>query len=217
LEGFREQDTRPEDFWTAPGQAVKVPMMHQTVANSVAEYAESDDCQLLVLPCTAFSRLALAVVLPKKRDKLADLERSMTEARLKSLIASAWTPAVQLSLPRFTIQSDLEMKPILEALGIHRAFQEQADFSGVSDRRPLWLSAVFHKGFVAVNEKGIEAAAAAGGEGPLDGHENLVTFRADHPFIFMILHYKAPKSMKYAKGTGQLFFLGRFVEPKDSR
>jgi serpin B len=213
LEGFREEDTQPEDFWVTPAKAVKLPMMHQTVAHGVAEYAESDDCQLLLLPCTAFSRLALAVVLPRKRDGLADLERSMTESRLESLIASAWTPAVQLSLPRFTVESNFEMKTILEALGIHQAFREHADFSGVTDSRPLWLSAIFHKGFLAVNEKGIEAAAAAGGEGPLDGHENLVTFRADHPFMFMILHYRAPKSMKFVKGAGQIFFLGRFLKP----
>jgi serpin B len=213
LEGFREEDTQQEDFWATPGMAVKVPMMHQTVAHGVAEYAESDDCQLLVLPCTGFSRLALAVVLPKKRDGLAGLERSMTESRLKSLIASASTWTVEISLPRFTIESDLDMNSILEALGIHQAFEKQADFSGVSDRRPLWLSAVFHKGFVAVNEKGIEAAATAGGEGPLDGHESLVTFRADHPFVFMVLHYRAPKSMKFTKGAGQIFFLGRFVAP----
>ncbi len=68
-----------------------------------------------------------------------------------------------------------------------------------------------------MNEQGIEAAAAGGAEGPNDGHENLVTFRADHPFMFMILHYRAPKSMKLTKGAGQLFFLGRFLDPADSR
>ncbi|HNQ43993.1 MAG TPA: serpin family protein, partial [Candidatus Cloacimonadota bacterium] len=59
---------------------------------------------------------------------------------------------------------------------------------------------------VAVKEEGTEAAAAtavimateAAGPGP-----QIPEFRADHPFIYMIMH----------KPSGAVLFLGKFAEP----
>jgi len=65
-----------------------------------------------------------------------------------------------------------------------------ADFSGITGTRNLFISAVFHKAYIDVNEKGTEAAAATGVVVGLTSipqqPEEVITFRADHPFLFII-------------------------------
>jgi len=206
---FDEKETRPQDFWPPSGQAVTVPMMHRMVSEGdLARYADSDDCQVLLLPCIGRSGLVFVVILPKKRDGLADLERSLTYSRVEKLLSEFRNPEIDLSLPRFKVQSQLDLKPVLTALGIELAFKKTADFSGISDCQPLWVSAASHKAFLDVNERGIEAAAASGFEGTNDGidESKRVTFKADHPFMFLIRHRK----------SGQIFFMGRLADPKSS-
>ena len=81
---------------------------------------------------------------------------------------------------------------------------QEADFSGMNGNRNLFLSAVIHKAFVDVNEKGTEAAAATGVVvGTTSVRIPRYTFRADRPFVFLIRDNR----------SGSLLFLGRVVNP----
>jgi serpin B len=83
----------------------------------------------------------------------------------------------------------------------------KADFSGIATGQPLALSAVFHKAYVDVNEKGTEAAAATATTvftTSLRAPEPTAVFRADHPFFYVICD----------NGTGSLLFAGRLVNPQ---
>ena len=90
-------------------------------------------------------------------------------------------------------------------MGMPSAFDPKtSDFGGMASAERIWLSAVIHKAHVDVNEVGTEAAAATavatfGGLPPEPR-----TFRADHPFLFLIRHNE----------TGSVLFLGRVVNPK---
>ena len=82
------------------------------------------------------------------------------------------------------------------------AFQPgKADFSGITGTRELAISAVVHKAFVEVEEKGTEAAAATGVVFARTAAiaQPPVIFRADHPFFFLIRDVE----------TGTILFLGR--------
>ena len=72
----------------------------------------------------------------------------------------------------------------------------------------LYISAVVHKAFVDVNEEGTEAAAATGVVMALSAapaaSEQPPTFRADHPFLFLIRENQ----------TGSILFMGRVTNPK---
>jgi serpin B len=86
------------------------------------------------------------------------------------------------------------------------AFRGDADFSGITGSRDFAISAVVHKAFVEVEEKGTEAAAAAAVVGmrasaALPSRE--IVFRAVHPFLYLIRDAK----------SGAILFMGRLSRP----
>ena len=84
------------------------------------------------------------------------------------------------------------------------AFDDRADFSGMTGSRDLWISEVVHKAFVFVDEEGTEAAAATGVNMLLGGFgEDSIAVTVDRPFIFLIRD----------TGTGAILFLGRVSNP----
>jgi len=64
-----------------------------------------------------------------------------------------------LQLPRFKMESKLELQKPLSELGMGIAFSDKANFSSLSTR-PVQINQVIHKTFVEVNESGTTAAAA---------------------------------------------------------
>ena len=83
------------------------------------------------------------------------LEKAITYEKL-----SEWTSAdmmelcdVQLNLPKFKLEETYDLKSTLSSMGMSDAFnQSKADFSGMSLEKNLFLSSVFHKCFVEINE-----------------------------------------------------------------
>ena len=78
------------------------------------------------------------------------------------------------------------------------------NFSGISDIEDLYIGDVCHKAFVAVDEKGTEAAAATGAS-VMGGSMSLplVNLKINRPFIFLIQD----------KITNSVLFLGRVLNP----
>jgi serpin B len=96
------------------------------------------------------------------------------------------------------METDYDLIPGLREMGINDAFGP-ADFSGISNSG-LYIVKAIHKAFVDVNEKGTEAAAATG---IVMDESAPPSFRADHPFVFIIQD----------KETGNILFIGKVVDP----
>ena len=110
----------------------------------------------------------------------------------------------QLNLPKFKLEETYDIKSTLRSTGMSDAFnQSKADFSGMSSERNLFLSSVFHKCFVEINEQGTEAAAGTGSEVSVRIKLPSIKFNADHLFLFFIRHNK----------TNGILFYGRFCSP----
>jgi serpin B len=109
-------------------------------------------------------------------------------------------------VPKFKMTSKFNLGSVLRAMGMTAAFSRNADFSGMTGNRDLFISAVVHQAYVDVNEEGTEAAAATGVVMKLTsaGPERIPIFRADHPFIFLIRD----------KASGSILFLGRVMNPQ---
>ena len=144
---------------------------------------------------------------------LAAVEKGLTAATLADLAKMPPRP-VNLHLPKFRIEPPtVELSEVFIALGMKTAFDQpagSANFDRMAPRKPdsyLCISKVFHKTFLALDEKGTEAAAAtavvmmeatAAFERPQP-----VELKVDRPFLFAIQH--AP--------SGACLFLGRVTDP----
>ena len=88
-------------------------------------------------------------------------------------------------------------------MGMPAAFAD-ADFSGMTGNRDLFISEVVHKAYVAVDEEGTKAAAATAVIMRLGAvMDESVLMMLDHPFLFLIRD----------NSTGTILFLGRVLDP----
>lgn len=205
---FNPAWTKPAPFYT-PGGARDVPTMAQVEA---FRYGRADGVSVLEMPYVG-GDLSMVVVLPDARDGLGAVEERLSAETLARWIDAARLQQVRVWLPRFEIDppQPLALAPVLAALGMPTAFdRRRADFTGIADPpNPddrLFISQVFHKAYVKVNEQGTEAAAATAvvmaraGSAPSAPPPE---FRADHPFLFFIRDNR----------TGVILFAGRVVDP----
>jgi serpin B len=149
----------------------------------------------------------MLIVLPRAKDGLPALERSWAAAnRYPQAIDSLHSAGtVIVSLPRFKVEAEFRLKPVLSDMGAQLAFSDDADFGGIATE-PLKIAEVVHKAFVEVNEEGTEAAAATGVVMAkcLAVASEPKLFQADHPFLFLIRD----------RHTNAVLFCGRVQEPK---
>jgi serpin B len=205
---FDPAKTREADFFVAPNNKVRVKMMSLISGRGIKPfgYADLGSLQVLEMPYTDRS-LSMFVLLPKGVDGLAALERNLTPANLKKwLSAVRYGRVTKVFLPRFKFTTPtLSLKPVLQALGIKDAFERaKADFSRLDGRKDLYITGVFHKAFIEVNEAGTEAAAATA---VVVGWKSALpppVFRADHPFLFVVMDTQ----------TGTILFMGRVTHPR---
>jgi serpin B len=196
---FDKRDTREQDFKITEDNIVQVPMMHLDNDKAKFNYAETEDLQILEMPYEG-EELSMMILLPKNSledieltpEKLAEWENMMTEQE------------VVISMPKFTFETKYFMSETLKEMGMPTAFSEEADFSGMTGKKDLFLSFVIHQAFIDVNEEGTEAAAATAGGMVMTSVKQTNVFQADHPFIFIIQE----------RETSNILFLGRVVDPR---
>ncbi|XDB64037.1 hypothetical protein AB1E18_017354 [Capra hircus] len=203
-EEFKKENTVEEKFWLNKDTSKPVQMMKQTNRFNVVSL-EDVQAKILEIPYKG-GELSMLVLLPSEVDGLQEVEDQLTAEKL-----IAWTSPqnmgkrqVDLHLPRFKVEESYALVPTLQALGMVDAFRGgAADFSGMTGRRDLVVSKVFHKCFVEVTEEGTEAAAATGVVGGFTSLPFHESFRCDHPFLFLIKHIK----------TNSILFCGRVSSP----
>ncbi|NWV22385.1 SPB10 protein, partial [Origma solitaria] len=201
---FEAEATRQRPFRINMHTTKPVPMMYLRDKFNL-NYIESAQADVLELPYVN-NDLSMFILLPSDITGLQKLERELTFENL-----SAWTNPelmqkmnMEVYLPRFTLEEKYDLKSTLSRMGIQDAFTKgQADFTAMSKNDDLFLSQVFHKCYLEVNEEGTEAAAASSASLASRSLGATVIFVADHPFLFFIRHNK----------TKTIFFLGRFSSP----
>ena len=206
---FEAEDTEPAPFYLSGPDAKDVPTMHRTLR---LPFAAREGLKVLELPYEG-SRLSMLLLLPDDALGLPALEESLTPEKLDALVQVLAPIRVRVALPRFELEplAALPLGSILKTMGMTTAFDRwRADFTGIANPTDpddrLYISEVFHKAFVRVDEKGTEAAAVTGGTtefswgGPPAPRAE---FKADHPFLFFIRDDR----------TGLVVFMGRVADP----
>lgn len=208
---FEKESTQPATFH-AKGRDVQAPTM--AMSERLAFAADpTAGVRLLQLPYQG-ERLAMLLVLPDAVDGLSAVETKLDAGALDRWAAAVEAPAavqlVDLRLPKFVIDPPLAtpLRATLMAMGVQRAFDgEHAQFEAMAPAPPpLYISNAFHKAFIAVDEKGTEAAAATAvvmAEGAGMPPAPPVSFHVDRPFLFVLRDRVA----------GAVLFMGRVEDP----
>jgi serpin B len=196
---FEPRLTEDGTFYLLNGGEVVVPMMVQTES---FPYAEGEGYQAVELLYDG-EEMSMVILLPEAGGFEA-FEGSLDAERVEAILKGLAHGRVALTMPRFEFESGFSLKETLSALGMPIAFSGEADFSGMTGGRDLFISEVIHKAFVSVDEAGTEAAAATAVVMELLAMpEEPVEFTMDRPFIFMIRDIE----------TGAILFVGRVVDP----
>ncbi len=199
---FSEMNTQPGPFTILDGTQVQVPMMRLLDPKRFA-YADGDGFQAVQLPYVG-DEVGMLIVLPDE-GTFGAFEDGLDGAALDQIVDQLDGRMVQLSMPKFEFESEFGLAEALSALGMTDAFSPgAADFSGIDGGRELYVSDVFHKAFVSVDEEGTEAAAATA---VIVGVTSIqlpdVTLNIDRPFLFFIRDLE----------TGTVLFTGRVANP----
>lgn len=196
---FNPGQTVPAPFAVTGKKSRDVAMMHGA---DDLNYVEDTRLQAIEIPYRGggFSMLAL---LPKDPVGLAALERGLTVDLLAAVSERMRPRPVTICLPRFRATSAFTMGDILKSMGMRDLFSaSSSDFSGMSSARNMWISEMVHMACAEVNEEGAGAATGVTAARQVQSPVPMV-FRADHPFIFLILE----------RDSGAIVFIGRLTDP----
>ena len=188
-----DSGTAPMPFTTLT-ETVSVPFM--TRAGKML-YASGAKWQAVSIPLSAM--LAMTVIVPTAgsfRQVSAKLD-----AGLLAAATNGQEREVTLAMPAFTtdVQTDLE-KP-LTALGLGALFSNP-NLSGIAPGA-LRVSGAAHQARIAVDDKGIEAAAAVAVAVAVSGAVAAPPLRLDRPFLYLVHDVE----------TSTPLFLGRVTDP----
>jgi len=205
LHQFEPTATAMRDFAVRGAKSAKVSTMQQSAWLGLGGNA---DASVLEMPYS-HGDIAMDIILPTDKTGLATFESKLDSGALAKLLATVKPTQVDVTLPKFKVRSTVQIKDVLQQLGMKKAFAHDADFTGMVTKRvePLYIDDIYHQAFVDVDEAGTEAAAATAvvvGTEAVAIPLKATPFHADHPFAWMIRDLK----------TGEILFYGRVVDPR---
>jgi serine protease inhibitor len=203
---FDPKDTKPLSFY-APGGSYHTDFMTQT---NTYHYAEGSDFKALELHYVD-EDMSMLLVLPDDATAFTSWEATMDATHLNEIIETLVPNEVTVKIPKFEFESKFSLKEVLETMGMPKAFEiGRQDFLPIMPETNDWIfiSDVYHKAFIAIDEKKTEAAAATAVVVNVNntngGAQEPLVFLADRPFIYFIRD----------RVTGAILFMGRITHPE---
>ena len=194
---FKPSETMDMPFKLASGGTTNVRMMR---LNTNLKRGFRPTYTAFELPYGS-DKYAMTVLLPAENTTADALIATFNSAEWTQLQKDMILGNIDIGLPKFTLKYDINLNNTLSAMGMPTAFTNQADFTKINAKGGLTLSFVKQFTFVAVDEKGTEAAAVTPG-GISTTSVQLPTL-CDRPFVFVI----------HEKTTGTILFVGKIADP----
>ncbi|UHG91290.1 serpin family protein [Spirosoma oryzicola] len=194
---FKTEQTIDAPFKLASGGETTVRMMRQ---NTIVRQAFRPTYSAFELPYGA-DKFAMTVLLPAETTSADALLTSFSGSDWSQLQKDMVTSSLDLGLPKFTLTYEVNLNDVLSAMGMPTAFTDRADFTKMNPTGGLTLSFVKQNTFVAVDEKGTEAAAVT--TGGVSTTSIPMPKLCDRPFVFVI----------HEKSSGTVLFVGKIADP----
>ncbi|KAK1395725.1 Serpin-ZX [Heracleum sosnowskyi] len=204
--------TSKNDFHLLDDSSVRVPFMTSYI--NYYRISAFDGFKVLELPYNTeadMRKVSMFFYLPDAKDGLSTLVDKLASEPgfIERHIPSDCERVGKLQIPKFKMSFGFEASEVLKELGVSAPFiRGRRDFDGMVNSQEielLYVSSVFQKSYIEVNESGTEACAytrarlSGGGAPPV----TKIDFIADHPFLFLIRENK----------TGVVLFIGQVLNP----
>jgi serine protease inhibitor len=182
MHSFESSSTRDDLFRLSTGREIKLPFMHKN--NLRLKYLKAeDDSEYIELPYQT-GRMSMVIRFGKHATEHAN------HNHVKKLLESTATTLVNLAMPKFDFKTEIDLKQVLEAMGLSKIFHGQhKGFERIS-QEDLFVSQAIHQSRIKVNEQGTEAAAVTimmMNRSAIFRRVKPLMIKLDHPFTFMIL------------------------------
>lgn len=189
--------THKADFKVDQDTTVQVDMMKRTGRYDIYQDPVN---QTTVMMVPYKGNTSLMIVLPDD-GKMKELEESICRHHLKNWHDKLFRSSVDLFMPKFSISATSKLDGILKDMGMTDAFDDKADFSGMTEEVKVKVSQVLHQAVMSVDEKGTEAAAVTTIEiMPMSLPDTVMLNR---PFLVLIVE----------DSTMSILFMGKITNP----
>ncbi|KAK1578973.1 hypothetical protein Q3G72_034636 [Acer saccharum] len=211
-QSFDISNTKHKDFYLLNGQTVKVPFMtnHKHVFHF---YGSFDGYKVLKIPYQKGHRdtrqFAMYFFLPNQVNGLENLVNKIKSDHgfFSQQFMLSREDIPDLWIPRFKFSYEFEAKKTMVELGLELPFNNRkAEITEMvlDILDPLYVSEIYHKSYIEVNEGGTEAAASTAAISmALCLRLPIPSFVANHPFMFMIRE----------ETSNIVFFVGAVLNP----
>lgn len=201
---FEPNATIAKPFYLQPKTTKPVAMMSQT---GDYRYYQNQDFQAIRLPYGKQGELGMYIFLPQKNSNLEQFQQQLNLANWQEWLSQMRSQPGNVSLPKFKLEYETELKDVLASLGMGQVFDAtKADFSAMTDNT-VALNTVKHKVVIEVNEEGTEAAGATSFGIQITSatpQNQAFEMNINRPFFFAIRD----------DITETVLFMGNVVEPK---
>ncbi|XP_057739776.1 serpin-ZX-like [Arachis stenosperma] len=209
-EKFDAQMSKDHDFHLLDGSSVKAPFMVSKKKQVISAFDGFKVLRLSYKKGEDKRLFSMYVLLPDAIDGVSALLEKVSSERgfLERKLPYQEVSVGDFRIPKFKISFGLEASNVLKELGVVLPFKD-GDLTEMVDSfvsQNLYVSSIYHKSFVEVNEEGTEAAAASAMTMKSTGSVRFPTkidFVADHPFLFLIREDL----------SGSVLFIGQVLNP----
>lgn len=212
-EKFDGEDTHGGKFYLENGKEMTATMMNQETKSDSISYYKDDEITAISMDLEQYENEQMEFIAIMPNEDLSNYIGNFGTDTLKSIndnltLASKTKYGLDISIPRFSFDYDLNLEDDLKTLGITDAFNpDLADFSNMSSKSPLWVGGALHKANIDFTEKGVKAAAVTviymTYTMALADEKKPIEIRIDKPFMYLIRDKK----------TGEIWFVGTVYEP----
>lgn len=205
LNPFDRKDTQKTPFHMNEKQTRQIEMMYSTFAYP---YFSGESLELIEIPFMppegSQVRLSLIILLPKEKMGWKIISNEMTIENWEKWNTGLKPQLVHLGLPRFRLEERLNLNASLQSLGMKQAFDQNADFTGMSEAAGLKLSHAAHKTLLRIDEKGSESTIISQiGAGQTSANAEAIELLIDHPFYIFLVD----------RASGSILSIGRVLQP----
>ena len=203
-------DVNKREFYKEDGTTMEAPIMSMTAHNDNVSYYKDEKITSITMELKKYNDTQLEFIAIMPEENLSSYIENFSLEKLNNILEKSKTASkerngVDISIPRFSTEYNLDLKQDLIKLGITDAFDiSKANFSNISEN--LYVNDALHKADIDFTEKGIKAAAVTTitMETTSFIQEEPIEININKPFMYIIRD----------KNTNEIWFVGALYEPE---